>query len=228
MSVKRNTASNTVISGTADADSIVSVGDSVTVNAGAGDDTVYSKGSPVSINGGAGNNFISLASDGYLSVIAGTGNDTVHFGDDDELAEQQFHNFASISGGNNYISNAAELSTIVAGAGNDTIITDGGEKVWGNVYDRWEDLYVSVVAGAGDNQITVSTYMKEGKINAKDGNDTVLTAESTNSTINVGNGNNIVSIGGGGSGNNIVAKRKYPVRCFMRLEKFPYAQAAAK
>ena len=213
MSVIDTTRDNAFVSGTAEADSITNSGDNATIDALAGDDTVKSSGAQVSIDGGAGNNLVSLASDAYLSVVAGSGNDTVCLGDSDETAEKQFHSNVNISGGNNYIRNAAELSTINAGAGNDTIITGCGvgNSDYNDAYGRsdvlgtYSDKYASVAAGAGDNQITVTTYMYQGRISTKDGNDTVLTAESSNSTINAGNGNNFVTIGGSGEGNEIIA-----------------------
>ena len=212
MSEFNNTVSGKTVTGTAEADLITNSGNNVTVNALGGNDTVMSEGAGVSVNAGAGNNFVSLMSDGYLSVVAGSGNDTVQFGEGDETAEREFHNFASISGGNNYINNEnIELSTLVAGAGNDTIITGGGTGKQSNwdAYDIRRDnsqWYASIMAGAGDNQITVSSYMSNGTITAGDGNDLVSIESAVNSSINVGDGRNtIIANNTQNSGNTLTA-----------------------
>ena len=128
------------------------------------------------------------------------GNDTIQM-DESETAGQQYHNFIYAGDGNNYINNSTvELSSISAGSGNDTIITGGGEKIhvwhqdaYGNDYgDGWIDWITSISAGAGDNQISITGYMTEGEIYAKDGNDRVSIESSSKSLIDVGGGRNTV------------------------------------
>lgn len=54
MSNYNNKVSGTIVTGTAEADSIKNSGNNVTVNALGGNDTIYSSGEMVSVNGGAG------------------------------------------------------------------------------------------------------------------------------------------------------------------------------
>ena len=107
MSVIDNYTSQTIISGTSDADSIYNSGDdvsistaagndsvdnrwgnNVSINTGAGNDSVYSYGANVTMNGGAGNDtFSSYSGVGNVYVYkAGDGNDVIEgFNEDDTV-----------------------------------------------------------------------------------------------------------------------------------------------
>ena len=93
--VIRNSADNTVVSGTSGADSIYNTGDSVTINAGAGNDSITNwLGNNVEINGGAGNDTITshdihgesdggvntgstTTTDRNVTIVGGRGNDLI-------------------------------------------------------------------------------------------------------------------------------------------------------
>ncbi|MBQ6005266.1 MAG: hypothetical protein IJL14_03350, partial [Selenomonadaceae bacterium] len=123
----------------------------------AGDDTLINAESGVWIDAGTDNNLVSLAATGNVSVISGTGNDTIDVATVDGA---RYNNFINVSGGDNIINNSNILqSTIYAGDGADTI-TSGGYGAF-------------IEAGAGDNQIIISTDHGGNSIQAFGGNDYV-------------------------------------------------------
>ena len=146
-----------------------------------------------SISAGDGDNNISItsASGGNNTVITGAGNDSIQVEDRDETEEQRYYNRLDAGEGNNYINNGTvELSTIRAGSGNDTIITGGGEA-----YNRGysSEMDTSIVAGAGDNQISVNSNMTYGRIYASGGSDLVsILGDGGNNIISVGDGRNTI------------------------------------
>ena len=203
---------------------ITNTEDDVTIEGSEDNDYIFNSGNSVSINAGDGNNSVSIDGSvgGYQTIEAGGGDDTVQVGDRDETEEKREGNYIEVSDGGNYINNSnVENSTINAGSGNDTIITGGGEGGdWGY---SWTS-HTSIVAGAGNNKITVNSSMTYGEIIAGTGNDfvsivgngnynrillnsgddTVITG-GNESTINVGAGKNFVTLNSGSSDNSIIA-----------------------
>ena len=224
-----NLASNVRATGYLDDNYINNTKNNVTLEGSDDNDYIFNSGSSVSINAGNGHNSVSIdgSADGYQTIEAGNGNDTVQVGERDETEEKRYYNRIYAGDGNNYVNNSnVELSTISAGSGNDTIITGGGERYYGWVNGILDYWYTSIVAGAGDNQISVNSgSMTYGKIYAGAGNDLVVIDSITGdgganlisigsgddsviadiwaSTINVGAGNNYVSLSNGG--NDIIA-----------------------
>ena len=100
-----NSVSNTLITGSDDADSIVNTGFSVTINGGSGNNTikngsyengaVFNGGNSVSISAGDGDNYIYGKEDQFVTVVAGNGNDSAH----SYMGEK---NSINLAGGNNY------------------------------------------------------------------------------------------------------------------------------
>ena len=155
----------------------------------AGNDTLINAKSGVWIDAGTDSNLVSLAATGNDTVISRGGNDTVEVA---ATEESRYYNLISVSGGANRINNSTILrSTIVAGAGSDSIITGG--------------YYASIRASGGHNKITVTTADGNNSITAASGNDYVsITGASGYNYINVGKGNNTVK-GGTGNGNTVLA-----------------------
>ncbi|MBO4780310.1 MAG: hypothetical protein J5497_06715, partial [Selenomonadaceae bacterium] len=98
-------------------------------------------------------------------------------------------NYIDAGDGNNYINNSnVEKSTISAGSGNDTIITGGGQSDYYSSSSR-----TSIVAGAGDNRITVNSGITYGKVYAEGGNDLVsISGDGSDNIISVGDGRNTI------------------------------------
>ena len=213
-----NLASNVRAYGYLDENYITNTKSNVTLEGSDDNDYIFNSGNYVSIHAGEGNNSVSVdgSAGGSQTIEAGGGNDTVQVGERDETEAQRYYNEIYAGDGNNYINNSnVERSTISAGAGNDTIITGGGDS---NYYPT------SIVAGAGDNKITVNTSMSYGIIKAENGNDFVSIAGGgtsnivylkegddsvisggSNSTINVGSGKNFVTLNANSSENKIIA-----------------------
>ena len=179
-------------------------GNNVTIVGGSTADTVVSSGNYVSINAGDGNNSISISSvsGGRNSIETGDGNDTINIADKNESSVSRFSNVIDAGNGNNYIyNNNVDLSTIYSEAGNDTIITSGGSV---SSHNR-----TSIIAGDGDNKISVTTEMYGGRIYSGKGADYVtIVGNGSNNVVSVGGGDDTVVISGNsstinmGSGNN--------------------------
>ena len=190
--ILENSVNATLITGTADNDSILNFGDDVTIDSRAGNDTIYSglddqKADRVSINAGEGDNVVSIqgGSDSVTirtgdgnnligstspnnAVYSGAGNDSVVFytGADNNTMET--------GDGDDVIDAVGHNVTIDAGAGNDKI------RTYRNAYD------ITIKAGKGDDSITLSGPVDEDHTNVVqyadgDGNDTIadLTATDT-------------------------------------------------
>lgn len=125
------------IIGDGNGNTIYNYGNDITIECNGGNDTVYNMGDNVSIKGAKGANqiysaganvkVIDLADDGN-TIELGEGDDTVKVADKGETdTETRYRNTIDAGDGNNYIYNSnVELSTILSGSGNDTIITGGG------------------------------------------------------------------------------------------------------
>ena len=125
-----NQTSNTLISGTANADSIYNSGSHVTIDAGGGNDVIGTGAWYVSINAGSGNDFIKVE-DGLATVRGGAGYDTV------ELDGGQNVILYASGDGNDLIDDYSS---------NDTIrITDGAEY---RTLVSGDDVIVSIGSGS--------------------------------------------------------------------------------
>ena len=167
-----NSASNTLVTGTAYADTIENSGDNITINTGAGDDSILSSGESDFIDAGAGND--TVGNNGrYATIDAGDGNDYV----------MSLRQRSSVNGGagNDSIWTMGEYVTVNGGDGEDTITNAGANAL--------------IDAGAGNDSISISG--ENVTIVASAGNDTIsgvnsstnIQAEVTNSTIS---GNNVI------------------------------------
>ena len=172
MATKNSNRSNTLLSGTADADSIVNRGLNVTIDAGDGDDTIINDhASAVTILGGNGDDSIYNYYSNRASVIAGDGDDTIlnsgasvtiDGGDGaDIVANYSGATLAVIDLGadNDSINNSASEVLINGGAGADTLINFGDNATLeggdGNDYlsNNSNASLSALDGGAGDDSI---------------------------------------------------------------------------
>ena len=161
-----NSASNTLLSGTRDDDSIDNYGDEVSINAGNGDDYIYNSGDSVTIEAGAGND--SIDNDGEnVSIDGGAGNDYID-------------NYVGTSNADIAFDSAYEgaVVTLSGGAGDDTINNDGGSSL------------VSIDAGAGNDSI--DNGGDKVSIDAGAGNDSIENNCGAEVSINAGAGNDSI------------------------------------
>ncbi|MBR0061553.1 MAG: hypothetical protein IJP68_08735, partial [Selenomonadaceae bacterium] len=179
-----NSFSNTLITGSDDADSIVNTGFSVTINGGSGNDTikngsyedgaVFNGGNSVSIFAGDGDNYIYGKEDQFVTIVAGNGNDSAH-------SYKGENNSIDLAGGNNYFNGYyAKGISVSCGAQDDTLCAWGGDN-----------LYYS--AGDGNNYVSLKD-VTNSTFACGVGNDSVYISGSANS-VDVGTGNNFVSLG---------------------------------
>ncbi len=182
---------------------------STTINAGKGDDTIHCNGANFVIYAGGGNDYIngvgySNGVVGYITLDAGTGNDTIWIGS--TLSEVGDY-YSSISGGdgNDTMRVDGNYTTILGGSGNDSISFHYSE-------------HVTVNGGKGDDLIQGVSRSVKGR--DSEGNyiyqapENVLylyTAGDGNDTINYFNEKNTIQISGGSystqtSGNDIIVK----------------------
>ena len=172
------------ITGTSGADSIYNTIAGASIAAFGGNDSIISHGSNNLINGGSGNDRIyngykKNTSSSVTLVSSSSSNDTVEGGD-----------------GNDYIENYASSSSIVGGAGNDSII---------NGYDRLSTGTIvsggskdTVEGGSGNDSII--NYASSSLIDGGDGDDIIYNSNAgltrdgaMKSTILGGNGNDSIS-----------------------------------
>lgn len=214
-----NTTSNTIISGTSENDSIINMGNNVTINLGDGDDTLFNgleneKANNVLINTGEGNNNVTVqAVSENVTIVGGNGNNRLESvspktliiagnGKNSLTFYTGSDNGTIVGGTGDEVINAVGHNvTINGGAGNDTI------RTFRNAFD------ITMKGGAGDDKIIVSGDTG-GNINHNliqysqgEGNDTfaALTSNDTvqildGEIINAGlNGNDVVMTISGGS-----------------------------
>ncbi len=197
-----NAGKNSLIDGGNDMDSIKNSGESVTINSGGGNDRIVNLASNVMATGYDDDNYISNTKSN-VTLSGGDDNDYIYSsGDHVSINAGEGNNSVSIDGsaggyqtitagdGNNYINNSnAELSTISAGSGNDTIITGGGNGSKPN--------HTSIVAGAGDNQITVNSGMSKGGIYAGNGSDNIVSLGGGDDSVIAGIWASTINVGAG-------------------------------
>lgn len=181
-----NATDNTLLTGTADADTIFNSGASVTILALGGDDFIWNEEA----------NTLNAGTAGYgVNIAAGDGNDTVF----------NFHSYyPTITGGagnDSIVIGNGHRQYIDGGAGSDTIIGTviGGDGDW-----RMGG-YATITGGDGSDLIDVG-YSDNSSITGGDGDDTII-ANGKNSTVDAGGGSNVIrltTIDGGATGQFIV------------------------
>ncbi len=182
-----NSTNNTLIVGTAEADSIENQGGSyVTIDAAAGNDTINNKyrnydnniyrnnsGDSITINAGDGDDLIyNLNFD--VAINAGDGNDSI------DNAKESATVTIDEGDGNDSITNYGDSVTIDAGDGNDSI-----DNIWGG-------SNVTINAGTGADFIS-NSYGSNIIINAGTGDDYINNYGGSNVTIDAGDGNDSIN-----------------------------------
>ena len=193
-----NRTSDTVITGTANADNIYNSGSNVSINAGAGNDSIYNySGSKVTINAGVGNDSIYNYSGDNVSINAGAGDDSIY----------NHSKYATIIGGdgndsiNNYYSSNA---LITGGKGDDSIYNTSGNYATITAGDGDDTIYnynssnVSINGGEGDDSIQMGYGSSNVTIEGGKGNDSIYGYSSSGSSVNVyvyndGDGNDYIT-----------------------------------
>ncbi|MBQ9497807.1 MAG: hypothetical protein IJR52_09605, partial [Selenomonadaceae bacterium] len=210
MSIITNNKSNTLVTGTDQADSIrnsifltssgqtYGYGDNVTILGQAGNDTIINDGKNSLLDGGAGNDTIYNRGS-YSTVNGNSGSDTIY----------NSSSYVTIDGGSGYdkISNAGNRSLILGGADRDSIFNggssvtvdggDGNDYIDNNTTVSASNVYnVSIAGGAGSDSIfnggTQYYTMKNVTISGGAGDDLVsLGAYAYNTTYEyaAGDGN---------------------------------------
>ena len=190
-----NSTSDTVITGTADADSISNESTNVTINAFGGNDTIknghfkaFTYGSNnyaayAVIDSGEGDDIVENYSN-YVIINGGLGNDSI---------DNNFSNHSKLIGGDgsDTISNYGDNVIIDGGSGNDSIHANGD--------------YVTITGGAGDDTVYIHNYTSVYQYFAGDGNDIITDFPSgaklqiDDSYTNVTQGNDLIVKVGTGS-----------------------------
>ena len=211
-----NSVSNTLITGTSDADSIrnLSKGQYVTIESGAGNDIIINGGQYVTIDSGTGND--TIKNNAYYTLInTGSGNNlitnsggesTINTGDgNNNIFNHQSINCGS---GDDYITSLGENLTINSGEGNNHIesmfyalvnLGSGNNFVW--LVQAVEGMPKSTVnASGGDDTIEMFTDTGSAFINGSDSVDKIHLVSSAISsehegdcaTVNAGKGNDTI------------------------------------
>lgn len=194
-----------------------------TISGDLGDDELYGEEGNDTISGGDGNDEI-YAGDGHDIVDGGDGNDFINAGSGDEAGNDTINGGAGddtiidYRGGNNIIDGGAgddEITlyrdgsqTVTGGAGEDYIFID--------LYDIDETVETTVTVSAGADDDDVNVYAREAAsitVDGDAGNDE-LYAYGANITLNGGDGDDTIRLGGygdmptlianGGAGNDIL------------------------
>ena len=165
MATINNSTDNTLISGTASADSITNIGNNVTISTGDGNDTIFNDHDPMDF------------SDANVVINAGDG--------DDAVGNSNSQVTVNLGDGNDSIGSSGSNVRLYGGDGDDTLMfwcTEANDTATSNYLD----------AGTGNNVIQAwGGY--NFTINAGSGND-FMEVTATNSTINAGDGNNNINV----------------------------------
>ena len=164
-----NSKSNTIVYGTADAESILNEtgGSRATIIAGAGDDTIDNRGDYAVINGGAGNDSINSSRNTtygwYATINGGLGNDTITGSTHPDVFQY------SVGDGNDVITNYSASDSIqinsgtvgsTVASGNDVIVNIGSGSI---KLKNAVGIALNLVDGNG-NAITVGGVTPVSKI----------------------------------------------------------------
>ncbi len=162
-------------------DTIISNGDDCTVRGNAGDDKITINGNDSRAYGLSGNDTILVYGDNSRA-LGGAGNDKITiFGKNADVAGNAGNDTIILNG----VLEDADISGIVAGGGDDTIIIN----TTGNNGE--------IVAGDGNNTIIINGS-NNSDIELGDGNNTITTV-GNNNIFAIGNGDNIITSNGDGN-----------------------------
>ena len=215
----RNYNDNSLVSGTANNDTIYNEGKNVTINAGAGDDSVSNNANYVTVNAGAGDDIIRNMGDN-VTINADAGDDYIsNFGDQVVINTGDGANtIYSGMGGERVIINAGSgddflevwnYHVVNPGGGKNTIMLCGGDDNTVNVTTGDDTIKSTTwVSGFvnGDNnanKITIAnwntlSYLNEASVlmtvNGGKGNDTITGSSSNNEIYQFksGDGNDVI------------------------------------
>lgn len=182
-----NTTPNTLISGTAENDSIINLGDNVTIGIADGDNTILN-GS----DGGAADNVLISVGGGnnHITIQGGSDKATVITGDGNNVIESTSPNPLYITGnGNNSLTfyTGSDNGTMIAGDGDDVIravgynVTINAGKGNDTIDTYRNAYYATVKPDLGDDVITFRGNYNLLQYNTGDGNDTLKNYTSNDS-----------------------------------------------
>ncbi len=163
-----NSVANTLIEGTELNDTISNTGDNVTIDSGSGNDSISVIADNVSINTGDGNNTVYGVESKQINITTGDGDNYIY----NTYVKYDEEKQAYV----NYDSDTA--STIITGAGNDTIANEG-------MYQS------SVDAGEGDNVIGLY-HSYENTVTTGAGDDSVIVGRGHKLSLSTGAGNDTI------------------------------------
>ena len=173
-----NTASNTIVNGTSNNDSIYNTGTNVSISGGTGNDYIYNdRGTSVLMNGGTNNDTLYNYKGNLVTINADNGDDEAHSYEGDSV-------LINLGDGNDY-SNAflSKNITVFGDGGNDTIKGNKAEKIFFN-------------GGGGNDYFSIHNDTKNVTVSGNTGNDTIsLTDDVSNILIQyaAGDGNDYIS-----------------------------------
>lgn len=200
-----NHTSNTLISGTDEADTILNqfiwdgseIDSNVTIQGNGGDDIINNhSGYKTYIDGGSGNDSIINGGGNYISILSGDGDDTIEnfTGGNEYIAKNSYINTGD---GNDYIDDEGTNSYIDSGLGNDTIYARGeNETIIGNLGDDYIGVTGSnivIYAGDGDDSFQVSGTAENVRVISGNGNDSIINKGNNSSFhYSLGDGNDTI------------------------------------
>ena len=214
-----NSTSNTIITGTNDADSIYNWGDNVTINALGGNDTIGDFiGANVSISGGEGDDITETTNYGAnITINGGAGNDTIINSNYDSIGNIYEYNngdgndvIDSLKSNDSLIINGTRREIIRENDG-DIVIEVGSNSITIQHYTVI-DYYTNntTIIGTGYSDNIYHFYGSNVSISGGNGNDYIESFHSDNVTIDGGAGDDTLLADGsnvtisGGDGNDYI------------------------
>lgn len=164
-----NTKSNSLVSGTAYADTIKNTANGATIVAYAGNDSVNNSSDYVSIDGGDDNDKI-YNTGANVTISGGENKDTVDNRGDFSIINTGAGEDSVYNRGNNVTINTGDDKDKISNSGNYALIDSGyGNDYINNINTK--SYYVTIDSGAGNDEIYNNSA--NSSINAGDGNDSI-------------------------------------------------------